>query len=921
MNIERWLRHIRDRDLYRGQIVHREDRTPRTPEYGDDWPGLSEPLRQALAGVGLEKPRSLQAEALEMVWSGDDVVLAGAPAGGKSLALQAAAAQTALEAPGGHTLIVCPYKSVAGAREHWFRRLSRELPELGALWGIYDGDTPRDRRRKMPGRSIVVTNPDMLHRVMLPQHTRWAPFFGGLRRVILQDLHAYSGLFGANAAGLFRRLLRVCHHHGASPQIAASSATLSNPLQALMRLTGRRGRCLELDNAPPAPQTCCVWNPATGPPTTETAHLMAEFAGNGVGTIAFSRSRVSCELIARYARSRLDDRAEDRVAAFRGGYPPRRRSGVQNRLYDATLPAVSSTNALELGLDAPHFQVSLVCGWPGSVRSFFQQAARSGRRGQPSLTIFVALQDPVNQFLVDRPSYIFERPFEPCVVDRDNPHVLAGQLRCAAHELPLTDDEAEAFGPGGAEALDILEDRDQVREARGGWVTRPGESPARELPLRHYRDRSVTIYRAEDGSIVGQVDWVGAHSLVHPGAIYLQGESSYLVQEFDREECRAEVEAVEVPYYTNPLGHCYVDSVDECLREHELPGGTAFLGDVTAAALTEGYEKRRYEDNSLLWSGGIELPPALWETAAAWLCTTPVRDAELAALGLTPELYGLGNALRLVLPLFMTCNALDLRPWAGSNNFPWPALYFYERYRCGLGFSEKFLRNLDSIMNAADENLSDCGCNDGCTSCVGDTVRPYIPNNPELETDNIPSRRETLLLLRLLRSDEPIEDLLPDVFGARGADRLLDGRRDLLEQRREMAREEPPRRLPDDEPMAGGRVPRGSEVPLQVRRNIRRRIQRMRGPVTEGEHEPVERAAIPAPEEESTLDRTDPESRHRGRMRRKLEQKRRAADRARTTDEVEDEQGKADEPDTAGPQRTRDDRLAAEAVRRTRGDE
>ncbi len=920
MNIERWLHHLRDCEFYRGQIVHREDLTPRTPEYADAWPGLCEPLREALAGAGLEKPRRLQAEALEMLWSGDDVVLAGAPAGGKSLALQAAAAQTALESPGAHTLIVCPYKSVAGAREHWFRRLSRELSELGPLWGIYDGDTPRDRRRDMPKRSIVVTNPDMLHRVMLPQHTRWAPFFGRLRRIIVEDLHAYSGLFGANAAGLFRRLLRVCRHHGSEPRVAGASATLSNPLQALTRLTGRRGRCLELDNAPPAPRTFCVWDPAIDPPTTETARLMAEFARAGVGTIAFSRSRVSCELIARYARAGLNKSAGDEVAAFRGGYPPRQRSGVQNKLYEGSLPAVSATNALELGLDVPQLQVSLICGWPGSVRSFFQQAARSGRRGQPSLTIFVALQDPVNQFLVDRPSYIFDRRFEPCVVDRDNPHVLAGQLRCAAHELPLTADEADSFGPGGAEALRILEDRNQVRQGNEGWVTRPGESPARELPLRHYRDRSVTIYRAEDESIVGQVDWVGAHSLVHPGAIYLQGETSYLVQDFDREECRAEVEVVEVPYYTNPLGHCYVDSVDECLRERELPGGTAFLGDVTAAALTEGYEKRRYEDNSLLWSGGIELPPALWETTAAWLCTTPVRDAELAALGLTPELYGLGNALRLVLPLFMTCNALDLRPWAGSNNFPWPALYFYERYRCGLGFSEKFFRNLDSIMNAADKNLSDCACHDGCTSCVGDTVRPYIPNNPELETDNIPSRRETLLLLRLLRCHDPIEDLLPDVFGAEGAERMLNGRRDLLEQRREMAREEPPRRLPDDDPMAGRQVPRGSDIPLQVRRSIRRRIQRMRGPVTEGEHEPVQEASIPAPENEETLDRADPESRHRGRMRRRLEQKRREADPARTGS-ADHEQEKEDESDASAPPRTRDDRLAAEAVRRTRSDE
>jgi len=879
MDVERFIEEICASQSYEGQIVFRQDYPARAAAFSAQWEPVPVEIRTALNSLGIKRLYKHQCEALRVIGTGEDVVLASGSFSGKSLCFQIPAITSACEVPAGHTLIICPYKPVAQAQRRAFENLAEHLPRLRTAFIPYDGDLDAHRRAQARNRRIVLTNPDTLHREILPNHSLWADFFSRLRYVVLEELHCYSGLFGSNAANLFRRLWRVCKHYDARPQLIATSSTLANPAELAELATGTKVHVLDADTAPRGPRTYLLWSPAAEPPSMTAGRLVARLVANDAGTIAFSRSRVSCELIARYARQLLGEETgglSTSVVAYRGGYPVEERRRIEGALHDGTIRAVSSTNALELGLDAHGLDAVIVCGWPGSRASFFQQAARAGRSGRPSLVILVALADPVNRFLMRHPEHIFQRPPEPAVIERANPHVLAGHLRCAARELPLRDDEARSFGDHAPEVLRMLEERKKLRHADGCWFHVASESPARELPLRGYFDRDVLIQDMESGRVIAEVDWLGAHSLVHPGAIYLHGERAYLVEQFDREACRAHVREVRVGHYTNPLGRTFVDSVDHCLRQKSLPGGLVFFGEVTAGAVTEGFEERRCGDNALIRTQGIALPPVRYETMALWLCLSNVREAEFAALGSAPDFYGLGNAVRIVLPLFMTCDVLDLRPWCGRTNFPWPALYLYERYPRGLGFSEKVLDQVEQVLGAAEQNVSDCACGDGCTQCVGDPVRPYILNNPELEADLIPSRREVLLLLRGLLSDEPLEGIVASVFGAEDAARMLKGRRELLGHMRESATGEPARMLPSDEPLD---VAPKSEttLPLQLKRGVRRRLEKVRTAELQKEQAPVQETKIPEPECGHALSAADPEMRHLHRVAARLEEQKKRA--------------------------------------------
>ncbi|MFO8006906.1 MAG: DEAD/DEAH box helicase, partial [Candidatus Brocadiia bacterium] len=861
IDVDVLLERLRDDGFYAGQIILRRDEPAIPPRYAQSDEPRTEVERAVRLALGVNRLYTHQTRALEAVREGQDVVLHGGAAGGKSLAFQVPAVERALRQPPGATMVLCPYKPVAHAQRRKLERIARHAPGLSEAVTVYDGDLSPSLRRHRRGRPLLITNPDMLHRGILPNHPRWAEYFSRLRMVVLEELHSYSGLFGANVACLMRRLWRVCGHYASQPQLVCTTSTLANPAEHAERLTGRTARVIASDGAPRGARTWLLWRPLTAAPSVEAGRLVAELAEAGHGAIAFSRGRVACELIAEYARRRLRDqgRPADTVAVYRGGHRPEELRGVEERLHDGDVQAVATTNLLELGLDVPSLDAAVLCGWPGSVAAFRQQAARAGRAGQASLVILVSLEDPVNNFLMAHPEYIFERDSGPGVVERDNPHVTAGHLRCAAQELPLCAEDAERISPRAQEALPVLEDRRKLYHRDGLWYHAASEQPARELPLRGYAGRNVLVMDVSADRVIAEVDWVGAHRAVYPQAIYLHDGRTYLVRDFDREKRHAYAEPVEVDYYTVPLDHTFVESVDECLRERALAGGTVFFGEVTAGSITTGLQQRRFGSNELIRSIGIELPPVTYETMGLWLCLSAEREAELSALGLTPEFYGLGNALRIVLPAFMTCDVLDLAPWSGQTNFPWTSLYVYERYRRGLGFTERMFEAADEVLGAVWRNLCDCTCEDGCPLCVGDPVRPFMITNPELEADLIPSRAEVRLALECLRREAPVEELLVEVFGVDRVEELLAGRRELLDRRRAEAAEAPARMLPTDTP-ADGASPR-VRLPLQTERGVRRRIERMRTAEQKGPFKPVRRAAVPAPEEQETLPTPDPASR------------------------------------------------------------
>jgi DEAD/DEAH box helicase domain-containing protein len=402
------------------------------------------------------------------------------------------------------------------------------------------------------------------------------------------------------------------------------------------------------------------------------------------------------------------------------------------------------------GLDA-----SVLVGYPGTLASFFQQSGRAGRQDRDSLAVLVGLDTSINQYVMSQPEYLFGRPVEEGVIDWHNPFVIAGHLRCATHELPLADGEVEHFGPHASMALKVLEGNLKVSHIRDHWYHAASETPQHEISLRDYADANVLIEDVDTGEVLGQVNKFDAPPILHPEAIYMHLGDTYRVLKLDLEKNIASVKKVEVDYYTQPLGGTDIHHVDHRLREKPFGTGIAYWGEVTAYFNTGAYEKIHFYSLDAISLHGVDLPTFVLETMAVWIVPPEelmdkVRQAGLAAHS---GLRAIGYATRMLLPAFMTCDTLDFSHTIGSVNSPWNAIFIYERYPHGLGFTEKAYERLHEVVPAVLDNIRQCPCADGCPCCVGKPLRQYATWNVERGEASIPSKASAVMILEGLLGD------------------------------------------------------------------------------------------------------------------------------------------------------------------------
>jgi DEAD/DEAH box helicase domain-containing protein len=613
----------------------------------------------------------------------------------------------------------------------------------------------------------VFSNPDMVHAALLPEHPRWARFLSGLRYLVLDELHTYSGIFGANMAHLLTRLFRVCEHYGSRPQLIACSATIANAPELARRLSGRDFVAVDRDGSPRGRRVYVFWNPPRIRQTAwrsrrsanvEAHELMARLIARGVPTIAFSKARMTAEMIHRYVTERLRELAPGQTAKvmpYRGGYLPEDRREIERRLFAGELIGVSATRALELGIDVGALEACVIVGYPGTLASFFQQSGRAGRREADSVVFLIGLDTSINQYVMGAPEYIFERCVEHAVVDPDNPFVTAGHVRCAAHEKPLADAETPAFGPYAEMALEVLEGNRKVRHIGGHWYHAAPEVPQHEVSLRCLTPANVVIQDAATGAALGEVDRYDAPPLVHPGAVYLQRGETYVVVDLDLELNVARVQRTETDYYTQPLGGVDVHHIDHRLREKPFGSGTACWGEVTAHMNTYAFEKVRFYELDAISVHGLNLPTMVLETMAVWLVPPEALMEQTRRAGLDAHsgLRGLGYATRMLLPLFITCDTLDFSHSVGSVNSPWNAVFIFERYPHGLGYTARAYELLDRILPAVLRAVEACPCEEGCPCCVGKPLRQESIGNVERGEGSIPSKAAALFILRGLLGD------------------------------------------------------------------------------------------------------------------------------------------------------------------------
>ena len=746
-DLARWLAAFAHRPENRGALVHWQTMPARPARHGELVPALPEPLERALGARGVTRLYTHQVRAIEALRAARDTVVVTGTASGKSLCFHLPVLESLLESPDATALYLFPTKALAQDQLKSVTRLAAGDLEVARVLhaGVYDGDTAGGTRRKLREQAnLVLSNPDMLHAGILPQHAKWARFLRNLRYVVIDEMHAYRGIFGSHVANVLRRLERLVRHYGGQFRYVLCSATIRNPGPLAAALTGREVDVVDDDGAPRGEKHFVFWNPPyrdearveRRSSNVEGCQLLAGLLTQGAQAIAFTKSRVSAELVYRYTREQLE-RARprhgarpdalagaplhERIRPYRGGYLPEERRAIEQALFSGELRGVVSTNALELGIDVGGLDAAVLIGAAPTLASIWQQAGRAGRTGLPSVVLLVAYNDTVDQYLMRRPEYFFGRSPEAACVDPGNPYILAQQLACAAYELPVGPDDEAAFGPQAADVLAALEDAGETRtiDDRAYWAK--SDFPGATVSLRSMGDNTYTIQDATRGSaVIGTVDAISGLELVYPEAIYLHEGESYFVRALDLEQKIATVEPREVDYYTQPVLDTNIRVRGE-LRSREWCGEDVRFGEVTYSWQVIAMKKIRYRSLDAIGYHPLALPRLTLDTAGFWLAPCEETWRALVAQGLNPweALSGVRNLFVQLLPLMAMCDPYDLGGMIDSSNTGRPTLFVFDRYPGGLGFAEQGWARLDELAAAALAHLEGCPCGDGCPACVG----------------------------------------------------------------------------------------------------------------------------------------------------------------------------------------------------------
>jgi len=701
---------------------------------------LSSPLPQALERAlrdrGIDRLYSHQAEAIDGVRSGEDVLIVTPTASGKSLVYLLPTLEMALARPGSRALYLFPYKALAQDQLQGIEELAAAaarhggtVPEKDGLPGtgrpvtaaIYDGDTPDARRRRIKAEppDVVITNPDMLHLGILAHHRDWARLFENLALVVVDELHVYRGIFGSHLHHVLRRLLRVAAHYGSRPHFVASSATIANPGGLGEALTGRRFTVVDRNGAPRAARTLMFVNPRTSPYTAAT-QLFAWSLDAGYRSIVFTKARKITELLHSWLLQ-TSSRYGRRVSAYRSGYLPEERRDIERRLFDGSLQGVISTSALELGVDIGGLDVCILVGYPGSVVSTWQRIGRVGREDRPSLTVLIAMPDALDQYFMAHPEDLLRRGFEEVVFDPHNPVIGRAHLLCAGAELPLeAPGDREAYGPTFALVHEMEREGTLARDAEGNrWFTLR-RRPQRDIALRS-AGATYSIVDQESNRVIGTIDAVRAFHETHTGAVYLHHGQQYLVQELSIEARRVGVVRADVDYYTEVRGEKETEIL-EVLKEKRELGIDARLGRLKVTEELIGYERRRLSGRDRLGLFGLDLPPLTFETVGLWI-TLPdaIRDRIIDGEGhFMGGIHALEHSMISLFPLLAICDRGDI----GGISYPHhpqigrAAVFIYDGHPGGVGLAARGFEGIADLLRRTAELLKACPCEAGCPSCV-----------------------------------------------------------------------------------------------------------------------------------------------------------------------------------------------------------
>ena len=748
----------------------------RAPEFAPFPAGVDSRLRDVLHERGIDHLYTHQAAAVEFALAGRHVVVTTPTASGKTLCYNAPVLSRVLADPAARALYLFPTKALAQDQLAELHGLCDQLSRhAGADIGVftYDGDTPQDARRAIRGRAhVVLSNPDMVHSGILPHHPRWAKLFENLRFVIIDELHAYRGVFGSHLTNVLRRLHRICRHYGSNPTFICSSATIANPRDLAEALVEQPFDLVAESGAPQGEKFFLFVNPPVVNQQlgirrsylAEARRVAAEFLRRKLQVIVFTQSRLTTEILTTYLKDDFDGPpgTREQIRGYRGGYLPQRRREIEKGLREGSVRAVVSTNALELGIDIGALDVCVMAGYPGSIAATWQRAGRAGRRSGRSAAVLVASSAPLDQFVVRNPAYFFDATPEHALINPDNLHILVDHVKCAAFELPFT--ATERYGRHDVQdVLGVLEESGLVHrvEASAGdeayWQWTNESYPADAVSLRSISsDNFVVVDITEGAEVIGETSFTSGLPTLHEKAIYLVEAALYQVEKLDFEGRKAYVRRVDCDYYTDAITYTKVTILetfatnrdashetgfrgvlDETRFLHRSSPGLHCHGEVHVSSRVVGFKKIKFYTNENIGSGELDLPEQQMHTTAYWL-TVP-QDV-MAALPYASDdrrdgVVGLSFAMRQVAQLLLMCDRQDIGISIGSGEqgddtdldragYPMtlsdhPRIFVYDNYPGGIGFSEPLFAMHGELLARTRDVIAGCECASGCPTCVG----------------------------------------------------------------------------------------------------------------------------------------------------------------------------------------------------------
>ncbi|HRZ27907.1 MAG TPA: DEAD/DEAH box helicase [Spirochaetota bacterium] len=695
--------------------------------------GLENRLKKILAEDGITGLYLHQNEAFQSISGMDDTLLVSQTASGKTLSFFLPILNEYIRTPGGFTvLLLYPTKALSRDQEGTFGRLM-DVVSSGRRLGTYDGDTPREERDRIQASAdFIITNPDMLHSGILPNHNRkWRTFLSRLRYIVVDEVHIYRGAFGSHVSNVFRRLLRVCGIHGSSPVFVCSSATVGNPGEHVRALFNREFSVIDRDSSPRPERHFYFINPplvrSEGRPLyrkgpgSVSVPLIREAVRLGVGTICFCRARQEAE---RLYRAVIDGHPElaPLIKPYRGGLLPGERRQLERSLSTGKLRCVISTNALELGIDIGSLDMCILSGHPGTVASFWQQAGRAGRRGKSSTTVYIAKESPIDQYLAHHPEFITSAPVEQALLNADNPYILLQHLPCMAHEHPLRDVENGIPHEIYNEAREILKKSKTIVPYRESYRYALQDYPARGVNLRGMTDYNVEIHCR--GDVIGEIDPIGARGTLYKDAIYQHLGNRYMSTDLDLGKKLCSVEPVDVDYYTEAVWESRIELTEEDSRK-ETNGARATFGCIYVNRQPKLYKKIRERTFENIGYGPITLPPFEYDTTGfsllapkRWSETMTAIDRRFIGAGF----YGLSYLLHHTAPILCMSDIKDIGTDVSlveTDGGAWKsALFLYDAIEGGVGYAEKIYESISDAFVLCARILAECDCGTGCPSCV-----------------------------------------------------------------------------------------------------------------------------------------------------------------------------------------------------------